>query len=114
MAAASQDRHERTESMQPRIVFVTIFPDAADVAREMAPSGFELSIVPAGSAEYLEAMRDAEYLVGFVDGLVDDALFEAGPNLKLIQLLSAGYDQADLASARKAGVPLCNNSRQTA
>ena len=57
--------------MCPRIVFVTDFPDAADVAREMAPSGFELSIVPARSAEYNEAMRDAEYLVGFVDGLVD-------------------------------------------
>ena len=95
--------------MQPRIVFVTNFPDAAIAAREAAPSGFELSIVPAGSAEYLEAMRDAEYLVGFVDGLVDDALFEAGPNLRLIQLLSAGYDQADIASARRAGVPLCNN-----
>ena len=95
--------------MQPRIVFVTMFPDAADVARDMAPSGFELAVVPAKSAEYLEAMRDAEYLVGFVDGLVDDALFEAGPNLKLIQLLSAGYDQADLSAARRAGVPLCNN-----
>ena len=95
--------------MQPRIVFVTMFPDAADAARDAAPSGFELAIVPAGSAEYLDAMRDAEYLVGFVDGLVDDALFEAGPNLKLIQLLSAGYDQADLDSARRAGVPLCNN-----
>ena len=95
--------------MQPRIVFVTNFPDAADAARDMAPSGFELSIAPAGGAAYLEAMRGAEYLVGFVDWLVDEALFEAGPKLKLIQLLSAGYDRADLDSARRAGVPLCNN-----
>lgn len=95
--------------MDPRIVFVTDFPVAADRAREMAPSGFELAVVPARSAEYEEAMRDAEYLVGFVDGLVDDALFETGPKLKLIQLLSAGYDRADLAAARKAGVPVCNN-----
>ena len=95
--------------MDPRIVFVTDFPVAADRAREMAPSGFELAIVPARSAEYNEAMKDAEYLVGFVDGLVDDELFQAGPKLKLIQLLSAGYDKANIPSARKAGVPICNN-----
>ncbi|MEX2616089.1 MAG: 2-hydroxyacid dehydrogenase [Alphaproteobacteria bacterium] len=95
--------------MDPRIVFVTNFPDAADVAREMAPSGFELSIVPARSPEYKEAMKDAEYLVGFVDSLVDEQLFRDGPKLKLIQLLSAGYDSADLEATKRAGVPLCNN-----
>ena len=36
--------------MTPRIVFVTDFPDAADAARAMAPSGFELTVVPARSA----------------------------------------------------------------
>ena len=95
--------------MQPRIVFVTNFPDAADAAREIVPSDFEFTVVPAKSAAYLKAMQDAEYLVGFVDWLVDDALFEASPKLRLIQLLSAGYDRADLAAARRAGVPLCNN-----
>lgn len=95
--------------MSPRIVFVTDFPDAADVARDMAPSGFELVIAPARSAEYKTAMKDAEYLVGFVDGLVDTQLYKDGPKLKLIQLLSAGYDKADLAAARKAKVPLSNN-----
>lgn len=95
--------------MDPRIVFVTNFPDAADVAREMAPSGFDLQIVPAKSAEYRTAMADAEYLVGFVDMLVEPELFQTGPKLRLIQLLSAGYDQADLAAARASGVPVCNN-----
>lgn len=95
--------------MHPRIVFVTNFPDAADVAREMAPSGFDLQIVPAKSAEYRDAMASAEYLVGFVDMLVDRELFLTGPTLKLVQLLSAGYDQADLDAARAAKVPVCNN-----
>jgi glyoxylate reductase/D-3-phosphoglycerate dehydrogenase len=95
--------------MSPRIVFVTEYPDAADVAREMAPSGFELVVAPARSAEYKQAMRDAEYLVGFVDMLVDEELYKTGPKLKLIQLLSAGYDRADLTAARKAGVPIANN-----
>jgi phosphoglycerate dehydrogenase-like enzyme len=95
--------------MSPRIVFVTDFPDAADVAREMAPSGFELVVAPARSAEYKKAMADAEYLVGFVDGLVDEALYKDGPHLKLVQLLSAGYDKADIAAARRGGVPIANN-----
>ena len=95
--------------MNPRIVFVTNFPDAADVAREMTPTGFELSIVPARSAEYREAMADAQYLVGFVAGLVEQDLFKTGPRLRLIQLLSAGYDESDLEAARGAGVPVCNN-----
>jgi phosphoglycerate dehydrogenase-like enzyme len=95
--------------MNPKIVFVTNFPDAADVAREMAPSDFDLQIVPAKSAEYREALADAEYLVGFVDMLVQDELFQTGPKLKLVQLLSAGYDQANLSAARKAKVPVCNN-----
>ena len=95
--------------MNPRIVFVTDFPDAADVAREMAPSGFDLVIVPGGSAEYKVAMRDAEYLVGFVDQFITKELFTFAPKLKLIQLLSAGYDKADIAAAKAAGVPISNN-----
>lgn len=95
--------------MTPRIVFVTTFPDAADVAQEMLPAGFDLAVVPGGSAEYRVALADAEYLVGFVDGLVEPALFRDGPRLRLVQLLSAGYDKADLAAARAANVPVCNN-----
>ncbi len=75
----------------------------------MAPSGFDLVIAEAKSAQYKEAMQSAEYLVGFVDKLVEPELYKTGPKLKLIQLLSAGYDKADLAAARKAGVPISNN-----
>jgi phosphoglycerate dehydrogenase-like enzyme len=95
--------------MDPKIVFVTDFPDAADAARAVAPSGFELVIAPANSAEYTEALNDAEYLVGFVDGLIDDELYSTGPQLRLVQLLSAGYDRADIDAARRGGVPIANN-----
>ena len=95
--------------MTSTIVFVTDFPDAATAAQEITPSGFELAVVAARSQEYKDALKDLSYLVGFVDSLVDDELFETGPNLKLIQLLSAGYDRADIEAARKAGVPIANN-----
>ena len=95
--------------MAPKIVFVTQFPAAADSARCLAPAGFDIVIADARSQAYNTAMTDAEYLVGFVDMLVDEELYKNGPNLKLIQLLSAGYDRADIAAAQRAGVPIANN-----
>ena len=38
-----------------------------------------------------------------------DAFHLAAPKLKLIQLLSAGYDDVDIKAARRARVPVCNN-----
>ena len=95
--------------MASRIVFITQFPAAADSARQLAPAGFDFVITDAYSEEYNKSLNDAEYLVGFVDMLVDEDLYRAGPNLKLIQLLSAGYDRADIEAARRAGVPIANN-----
>ncbi len=95
--------------MNSKIVFVAGFPGTADVAREMIPSGFELLAAPASGAMLEDALRDAGYLVGFVDGLIDEALFRKAPKLRLIQLLSAGYDRADIAAARRAAVPVANN-----
>jgi len=95
--------------MASKIVFITQFPAAADSARQLAPAGFDLVITDAHSDEYNNSLNDAEYLVGFVDMLVDEELYRAGPNLKLIQLLSAGYDRADIEAARRAGVPIANN-----
>ena len=95
--------------MSSKIVFVTTFPAAADFARELVPTGYELIITEARSAEYNAALATAEYLVGFVDMLVDAELYAAAPNLKLIQLRSAGYDRADIPAAQKAGVPISNN-----
>ncbi len=80
-----------------------------DIARELVPAGFELSLLRPDAAEFLPAMRDAEYLVGFSDPSVNDAFYRNAPNLKLVQLTSAGYDRCDIEAARRAGVPICNN-----
>ncbi len=95
--------------MQPRIVYVNSPFDSGKDVEELAPPGFELVRATAGSPAYRDALGEASYLVGFVDGLVEDGLYRAAPKLKLIQLLSAGYDRADIAAARRAGVPIANN-----
>jgi phosphoglycerate dehydrogenase-like enzyme len=95
--------------VKPKIVLVMPLFEADDGTRAMVPPGFELVVAGAGTPEYRAAIGDAEYLVGFVDMLIKDELYRAAPKLKLIQLLSAGYDRADLAAARRAKVPIANN-----
>ena len=95
--------------MPPRIVYVNSPFDSGQAIEEMAPPGFDLVRAEAGTPACREALGEARYLVGFVDGLVEEGLYRAAPKLKLIQLLSAGYDRADLAAARRARVPIANN-----
>jgi phosphoglycerate dehydrogenase-like enzyme len=95
--------------MQPRIVFVPSGAPDGPIAREMAPPGFELVQVTADSPELAAAMPGCDYLVGLGNASMNDAFFQAAPKLKLIQLLSAGYDKCDIEAARRAGIPICNN-----
>ena len=95
--------------MEPRIVYINSPFDNREAVAELAPSGFELVQAEAGTPAYREALGAASYLVGFVDGLVEEGLYAAAPRLRLIQLLSAGYDRADIEAARRAGVPVANN-----
>ena len=79
------------------------------IAREICPAGFELLLAEGGTPEFLAAAQQSEYIVGYSQPFLNDAFFKAAPNLKLVQLLSAGYDRSDIEAHRRAGVPLCNN-----
>jgi len=79
------------------------------IARELAPSSLDLVVAKSGSPAFLAALPDAVCLVGFGDGSMNDAFYKSAPKLKLVQLLSAGYDRCDIESARRNGVPICNN-----
>ncbi|WP_428531106.1 NAD(P)-dependent oxidoreductase [Rhodopila sp.] len=79
------------------------------VARELLPANLDTVVARHGSAEFNAALADAVCLVGFGDGTMDDAFYRSAPKLKLVQLLSAGYDRCDIEAARRAGVPICSN-----
>ncbi len=79
------------------------------IAKEMVPPSLDMVIARHGTPEFQAALADAVCLVGFGDGFMDDAFYKAAPKLKLVQLLSAGYDRCDIEAARRAGVPICNN-----
>lgn len=96
--------------MASKIIFSPKLPAAMlDVARALVPPGFEMDVVDAGTPEFTAALPDAEYYVGFPRVELSTEFFKAAPRLKLIQLISAGYDRLDVEAARRAGVPIANN-----
>ena len=95
--------------MPPRILLMASPLSDPDLAREIAPSGMELTIAPFGSPEFKEAAASADFLVGFGNKAIDAGFYGAAPRVKLFQLLSAGYDTVDIEAARGAGIPVCNN-----
>ncbi|HET7875653.1 MAG TPA: 2-hydroxyacid dehydrogenase [Methylomirabilota bacterium] len=96
--------------MASKIVFSPKLPAALlDTARALVPAGFEMVVVDAGTPEFTAALPDAQYYVGFPRAELSSEFFKAAPGLKLIQLISAGYDRLDVDAARRAGVPIANN-----
>jgi phosphoglycerate dehydrogenase-like enzyme len=79
-----------------------------DIARSLTPPGFELVAADFGTPEFYAAAGDAEYFLGLARNMGGE-FFRSAPKLKLVQLLSAGYDRVDVEAARKAGVPVSNN-----
>ena len=93
----------------PKILFApTQAAPVLDLAKPMVPPGFELVVANIGTPEFYKAAADAEYYLGLARQMGGE-FFRSAPNLKLVQLLSAGYDHVDVEAARKAGVPVCNN-----
>src|SRR5258706_10984279 len=80
-----------------------------DIARSYVPAGYELVVVDAGTPEFTAALADAAYYVGFPRPELNSDFFKAASGLKLVQLISAGYDRLDVGAAKRAGVPVANN-----
>jgi phosphoglycerate dehydrogenase-like enzyme len=95
--------------MAPKMIVMDNPLSAMDIARELAPPGIDMIIARAGTPEFQSALPDVEFLVGLGEVKMDDAFYKSAPKLRLIQLLSAGYDRVDIEAARRAGVPVCNN-----
>jgi phosphoglycerate dehydrogenase-like enzyme len=93
----------------PRIIIVPPSAEVGQIARDMAPAGFELMLARDGSPELEAALAEAQYMICYPSVRMGDAFYRVAPRLKLVQLLSAGYDNVDLEAARRARVPVSNN-----
>jgi glyoxylate reductase/D-3-phosphoglycerate dehydrogenase len=94
---------------EPTIVFAPMLdPDVRAIADELRPPQFNFRNVAAH--EIPEAIRDADFLCGFIGAIDTSVLVEAAARrLKLVQLMSAGYDRFNLDGARAARLPVAVN-----
>lgn len=92
-----------------KIVFAPqIAPAAWAIGESLLPKGFTIEILSKDAKTRVGQLESAHFVMGFRSGLIPSDYDHFG-NVKLIQVLSAGYDGVDLERLRKLGVPLSNN-----
>ncbi len=94
---------------KPKVLLVPPCEETGELARSIAPAHIDLVLAQPGTDTYRAALADAQFLICYPHVKVDDAFHKSTPKLKLIQLLSAGYDAVDIEAARRAKVPVSNN-----
>ena len=68
----------------------------------------EIQAIALPDAAKIELIGDADYLILF-PGVISEPVLRAARRLKLIQLVSAGFDRMDLKLCRALGIPVANN-----
>ena len=96
-----------------KIVFAPVIAPAAwAIGESLLPEGFTIEILaPTSEPERRVAqLEEADFLMGFLSGQRLTPLdYDHLGKIRLIQLLSAGYDGINLERLRQIGVPLANN-----
>ena len=80
------------------------------IGESLVPAGFTVEILAKEPERRAEQLESADFLMGFARAhslKADD--YPHMRKVKLIQLLSAGYDGIDIDLLRKSGIPLANN-----
>jgi phosphoglycerate dehydrogenase-like enzyme len=92
------------------LMFTTLAPENVSELVGVAPSGFETDVYPTDLADTEKAtlVEDADFVILFPPVLSNDVL-RAAKQLKLIQLVSAGFDKMDVELCRELGIPIANN-----
>jgi phosphoglycerate dehydrogenase-like enzyme len=95
----------------PKVIFFTRLPaDTAALLTEQAPPEIDVQTYPMSmpDAEKAALVADADFLILF-PGHASETLVRAAKNVKLIQLVSVGFDQMDLSLCKELGIPVANN-----
>ena len=95
--------------MKPKVILVPPSEATGKLARELAPSAIDLVLAQPGTNEFDEALKTAQFMICYPNVTMEDRFYKAGWNIKLVQLLSAGYDAVDIEAARRAKVLVSNN-----
>jgi phosphoglycerate dehydrogenase-like enzyme len=96
-------------SQKPVVILVPPSDATGELARSIAPAHIDLVLAQPGTATFQAALPKAEFMICYPHVKMEDAFYKAAPKVRLVQLLSAGYDAVDLDAARRAKVPVSNN-----
>ena len=85
--------------------------DVLAVGRKLLPNGYTLITgdPKEGGPALAEKAKQADAIIGFIFKLPAEVWEVAPGRIKMIQTLSAGYDEIELDKARELGIPVCTN-----
>ncbi len=93
-----------------KIVFApAIAPAAWAIGESLLPKGFSIEILSKNADQRVEQLESADFVMGFLSGGLSARDYPHLAKVKLLQVLSAGYDGMDLEKLREMGLILCNN-----
>jgi phosphoglycerate dehydrogenase-like enzyme len=95
----------------PKVVFFTNrAPETAALLTQQAPDGYQVITAPTKlpDSEKSALVADADFLILF-PAVISEPVLRAAHQVKLIQLVSAGFDQLDLGLCRELEIPVANN-----
>lgn len=95
----------------PKVVFFTgLAPETAALLVQHAPSDYTVSVHPTNllDEQKIPLVRDADFLILF-PAVISEPVLRAATRVKLIQLVSAGFDRLDLNLCRELDIPVANN-----
>jgi phosphoglycerate dehydrogenase-like enzyme len=92
------------------VFFTNLDPELRQVVVDKALPGMDVTAAPAemDDDEKIELVRDADFIMLF-PGKISDRVLQAAKKCKLLQLLSAGYDEMNLPLAEDLGIAVANN-----
>lgn len=96
---------------KPRVVFLHGLSQAViDLVLVPCPADIEVVVVSgkAPEQEQIDAVSQADFLMVF-RAKPSEAVLRSGKNVRLLQLLAAGYDEVNSALLSELGIPFANN-----
>jgi phosphoglycerate dehydrogenase-like enzyme len=95
----------------PKVLFFTVL-DAEIVPQLIgfAPAHFDVQVHPTKMAEAEKRVlaADADFFILF-PSVIEESVVRAASRLKLIQLVSAGFDKMPMRLLKELGIPVANN-----
>lgn len=90
--------------------FTNLAPETAALLTQYAPADFAVTVYPSTmpDGEKLPIVAAADFLILF-PGYLSEPVLRAAHHVKLIQLVSVGFDRMDLKLCRELGIPVANN-----